>query len=111
MKQLHYAAADPVFDGMHDWFGEYPFTAERVPERVHLGGPIGSFCHVLHLAWLVAAPAPDRVIEAHRDLAAAHLDCASDIAGKHRLRALAAEGAGVVDALEELWGDLRGLPG
>ena len=54
VPEVNFAAADPFFDGLHDWMGGYPFTAERLPDRVRLGGPIGAFCHVLHLAWLVA---------------------------------------------------------
>ena len=109
--EVHYAAADPVFDGLHDWFGTHPFTADRVPKRTYLGGPIGAFCHVLHLSWLVAYPAPESVITAHRDLAPEHLSCAAEIATRHRLRPLADRGSTVVDALDELWPDLESLAG
>jgi tRNA(Arg) A34 adenosine deaminase TadA len=111
VPEVHYAACDPVFDGLHDWFGTHPFTAARVPRRVHLGGPTGAFCHVLHLAWLVGYPAPDAVLDAHRDLAPAELACAAQIAGDHRLKPLADAGATVVDAISELWIDLTTLGG
>jgi tRNA(Arg) A34 adenosine deaminase TadA len=103
---LHYAAADPFFDGLVDWLATYPFTAERQPRRVRLGGPVGAFCHVLHLAWLVAYPAPAHVVDAHRRLASAALECAQEIAQRHRLRQLADEDATAVDAITELWPDL-----
>lgn len=111
VAEVHYAAADPVFDGLHDWFGTHPFTAERVPKRVRLGGPIGAFCHVLHLSFLVGYPAPEPVLAAHRNLSPEHLECAAEIAGRHRLRPLAERGANVVEALEELWADLVSLGG
>lgn len=111
VAEIHYAAADPVFDGLHDWFGTFPFTAERVPRRHHLGGPIGAFCHVLHLTWLVAQPAPDHVLSAHQNIAPEHLACAAEIAQRHRLKPLAASGVPVLDALTELWPDLVDLAG
>ena len=75
VPEVHFAAADPFFDGL-DWMGGYPFTADRLPVRVRLGGPIGAFCHVLHLAWLVAYPAPPNVIDAHRRLTPSTFECA-----------------------------------
>ena len=86
VPEVHYAAADPFFDGLHDWFGGYPFTAERLPERIRLGGPIGAFCHVLHLAWLIEYPAPADVVDAHRRLTPPTFERASSIAKHHRLR-------------------------
>lgn len=111
VPQIHYAAADPFFDGLHDWLGSYPFTADRTPDRVRLGGPIGAFCHVLHLSWLVAYPAPPDVIDAHRNLAPAALECASGIVERHRLEQLAQQGADVMEAIGELWPDLGPLSG
>jgi len=109
VPEVHYAAADPFFDGLHDWFGSYPFTAERKPDRIRLGGPIGAFCHVLHLAWLVAYPAPPDVVDAHRRLTPSTLECASSIAKRHRLRQIGDRGATVLEAIEELWPDLVAL--
>jgi len=106
VKEMRYAAADPVFDGLHDWFATYPFTAERAPKRSCLGGPVGAFCHVLHLSWLLTYPVPDRVISPHRRLAPGHLACAADVVDEHRLRDLAEEGAGAEDAMAELWPSL-----
>ena len=109
LPEVHYAAADPVFDGLHDWIGTHPFTADRAPRRVHLGGPIGAFCLVLHLSWLAVNAPPETVIDAHRRLAPQHLDCATGVARSHRLRPLADDGAPVIDALDELWPDLVAL--
>jgi hypothetical protein len=106
---VHYAAADPFFDGLHDWFGSYSFTAERMPERVELGGPIGAFCHVLHLSWLVAYPAPAQVVDAHRRITPSVLECVRDITERHRLRQIGDVGASALDAIEELWPDLVAL--
>lgn len=109
VPEVHYAAADPFFDGLHDWLGSYPLTAERRPDRHRLGGPIGAFCHVLHLAWLVAYPAPTQVLDAHRRLTPAALECASTLDDHHRLRHIADLGATSLDAIEELWPDLTAL--
>jgi tRNA(Arg) A34 adenosine deaminase TadA len=106
VPQVHFAAADPFFDGLHDWMGNYPFTAERLPGRVRLGGPIGAFCHVLHLAWLVAYPAPPNVIDAHRRLTPSTLECANTIADRHRLRQVGNRSGTVLEAIQELWPDL-----
>jgi tRNA(Arg) A34 adenosine deaminase TadA len=109
VPEVHYAAADPFFEGLHEWIGSYPFTAERVPDRIRLGGPIGAFCHVLHLAWLVAYPAPPDVVDAHRRLAPSTLECASSIGTRHRLRQMGDEGVTVFEAIQELWPDLLAL--
>lgn len=109
VPEVHYAAADPVFDGLHDWFGTYPFTAERTPSRVRLGGLFGAFCHVLHLAWLVSYPAPPDILDAHRRLTPSVLEYAGDIADRHSLRQIGDQGATVFEAIEELWPDLGAL--
>lgn len=109
VPQVHYAAADPFFEGLHDWFGSHRFTAERIPDRIRLGGPIGAFCHVLHLAWLVVYPAPPNVIDAHRRLVPSTFECAKEIAERHHLRQIADQGASVLDAVDELWPELVSL--
>ncbi len=109
VPEVHFAAADPFFVGLHNWMGSYPFTAERLPDRIRLGGPIGAFCHVLHLAWLVAYRAPPNVIDAHRRLTPSMLACASTIAERHRLRQIGDQGAPVLEAIKELWPDLVAL--
>ena len=109
---VHFGAADPVFDGLHDWFGTYRFSADRTPDRVRLGGPLGAFCHVLHLSWLIDYPAPADIIDAHRDLSPSVFECASRVARHGRsLRRFADQGQPVVKAIEELWSDLFTLIG
>lgn len=109
VPEVHYAAADPVFDGLHDWIGTHPFTSDRIPRRHHLGGAFGAFCHVLHLAWLARIPAPDRVLDAHQRLAPGHLDCARRVVEGGDLRALASSGASVEEAADRIWPDLCAL--
>jgi tRNA(adenine34) deaminase len=106
---VHYAAADPYFEGLHDWLGTYRFTIERTPERVKLGGPVGTFCHVLHLTWLISHPAPRYVIDAHRDLSPRVFACALQLADQGRLRDLSDRGVDVVEAIGELWRQLMAL--
>jgi hypothetical protein len=113
--QLHiprvcYAAADPVFDGLHDWFAQLPFTAERLPDRQCLGGPIGVFAHALHLSWLAFwLPNTDVVLEAHRRLAPEHLATASSVIEAEDLAAVSRDGGDVVDAMGALWDRLVDL--
>jgi tRNA(adenine34) deaminase len=113
--QLHiprvcYAAADPVFDGLHDWFAQLPFAADRLPERRFLGGPIGAFAHVLHLSWLAFwLPAADIVLDAHRRLAPEHLAAASSVIEHEQLALVSQNGGGVIDALGALWDRLLEL--
>ena len=105
---VHFAAADPLFDGMHDWFGELPYAARRLPERAMLGGPVGEFCHVLHLSWLSFWANEGPVIEAHGRLSPRALDAARTVNRDGHLAAVGADGGGAVDALAAVW-DL--LPG
>jgi tRNA(adenine34) deaminase len=109
VPEVYFATADPFFDGLHDWMGSYPFTAERLPVRVRLGGPIGAFCHVLHLAWLVAYPAPSNVIDAHRGFTPSTLEYVNTMAKSHRLREIGDRGGYVLEAIRELWPDLVAL--
>jgi tRNA(adenine34) deaminase len=106
---VRYAAADPVFDGLHDWLTEFKFAADRLPDRRCLGGPIGAFAHVLHLSWLAFWLTEGQVIDAHRRLSPRHLDLATRVAGDGHLADVATHGGGVVDAIGALWSDLVAL--
>jgi hypothetical protein len=106
VPEVHCAAADPFFDGLHDWFDTYSFTAERRPDRTTLGGPMGAFCHVLHLAWLIASPAPAEVLDAHRRITPSMLECATTMTRGHRLRQIRDTGGSALDATQLLWPDL-----
>lgn len=111
IAHLHYAAADPVFDGLHDWFNDLPFAADRRPQRTCLGGPVGAFAHVLHLSWLAFWLSDDPIIDAHRRLKPHHLEVASHVVRDNRLADVAAAGGTAVDALGALWGDLQPIEG
>lgn len=106
LPDVRYAADDPVFDGMHDWFAAFPFAQERLPTRSELGGPVGAFCHVLHVSWMAFWISDGAVMDAHRNLRPRHLQIAQQIAHDHALSKIAAEDGQVTDALEALWPSL-----
>ncbi|HEX4906489.1 MAG TPA: nucleoside deaminase [Acidimicrobiales bacterium] len=101
---VSFAAADPLFDGMHDWFADLPWAANRRPERSMLGGPVGAFCHVLHLSWLAFWVSEGPVIDAHSRLSPRALDAARAISREGHLAPIAADGGSAVDALAAVWG-------
>jgi tRNA(adenine34) deaminase len=105
IPRVVYAADDPVWDGMHDLFGQLEPIARGLPERERLGGPWGAFAHVLHLTRL-AEWGPELVIDAHGRLAPEHLELARRIGSSGELHELAASGAGVVRAAKALWPDI-----
>jgi tRNA(Arg) A34 adenosine deaminase TadA len=109
IRRVHYAAADPVFAGLDDWFRTLPFAASRLPERTCLGGPIGAFTHVLHLSWLAFWFPTGGAIEPHRALAPRQRDVALEIVESSHLGAIATAGASVTDAIDALWPDLVAL--
>jgi tRNA(adenine34) deaminase len=109
VPKVLYAAADPVWDGMHDLFSRFEPIARGLPERELLGGPWGAFAHVLHLSWLVDH-APDHVLAAHCTLTPRHLDAATRFASSGELQRLASCGGGVVDATTVVWGDSGARP-
>jgi len=102
------AAADPVWDGMHDLFSRFEPIARGLPERELLGGPWGAFAHLLHLSWL-ADHAPDQVLAAHGTTTPRYLDAATRFASSGELQRLASCGKGVVDAARVVWSDLGAL--
>lgn len=109
--QVCFAAADPVFDGLHDWLGEFAFAAERLPRRSCLGGPVGSFAHVLHLSWLAFWLREGQVLDAHRRLSPRHLELARRVAEEGHLAEVAAAGGSVTAAISALWPELVALAG
>ncbi|MFP5321957.1 MAG: nucleoside deaminase [Acidimicrobiia bacterium] len=109
IPQVRYASADPFFDGLGDWFATLDVPGKPAPASSELGGPIGAFAHVLHTSWLAFWASNAEVMDAHQRLRPAHLRVAREIVEDEHLRAMAAEGAGVVDALERLWPSLREL--
>jgi len=109
IPRVMYAAADPLFDGMHDWFTALPYAEQRRPERACLGGPIGAFAHVLHLSWLAFWLGNNPVIDPHRAVAPSHLALAAGLVEHSPLPALAAARRPAVDAVAALWDDLLAL--
>jgi tRNA(adenine34) deaminase len=103
-----YAAADPVWDGMVDGFGQIPVIARRLPERECLGGPYGAFSHVLHLTTLLPR-APESVVDAHRSLSPHHLELARAIVKSGSVLKLADDGATVHEVAHTLWDELASL--
>ena len=95
--RVRYAAADPLFDGMHDWFAALPYTSTRLPTRQCLGGPIGAFAHVLHLSWLAFWFPEGGGLAPHRTRAPRHYALALDIVASARLEPVVRSG-GTVDA-------------
>jgi tRNA(adenine34) deaminase len=110
IPKVAYAADDPVWAGMHDHFGQFEPIARRLPERERLGGPWGTFAHLIHLTRLVEN-APDHVLDAHRRLASEHLQLAFRIGRADALGDLARNGVDVVRAAEDLWPDICELLG
>jgi tRNA(Arg) A34 adenosine deaminase TadA len=109
VPRVRYAAADPVWDGMHDWFRSLPFAATRLPERECLGGPIGAFAHVLHLSWIALWFPDGDSIELHGTVAPKHLAIASDLVQSADLRSIASDRGNVTAAIDALWSDLVDL--
>lgn len=105
-----YAAADPVWDGMHDLFSKLEPIARGLPERDLLGGPWGAFAHLLHLVWL-ADQAPDHVLEAHRRLTPEFLAAATRLASSGELRRSASCQEDVRGAASIVWTDVESLAG
>jgi tRNA(Arg) A34 adenosine deaminase TadA len=110
LPKVVYAAADPVWDGMHDLFHQLEPIARGLPDRELLGGPWGAFAHLLHLSWL-ADHAPDHVLEAHGRMTPRYLDVATRVVGSGELQRMVLSGAGVVDAASMLWSDIEALVG
>ncbi len=109
IPHIRYAAADPVFDGLHDWFSQLPFTSDRMPVRAELGGRVGAFAHVLHVSWIAFWTPDGPIIDAHRRLRPRHLDVAVELVRTERLTKVARERGDIVDALSALWGTLGDL--
>jgi tRNA(Arg) A34 adenosine deaminase TadA len=111
IPRVHYAAADPVFDGMHDWFRSLPFANSRLPERSCLGGPVGAFAHVLHLSWIALWFPDGDAVELHGTVAPKHLAVASELVDSADLPSIAADRGSVVAAMDALWPELVALGG
>lgn len=109
IPKVHYAAADPVWNGMHDLFLQLEPIARGLPEREMLGGPWGAFAHLLHLIWLVDH-APDHVLEAHRKATPDYLERATRVASSGELQRVASsDDNDVLAAANTVWTDVEAL--
>lgn len=108
IPRVRYAAADPVWDGMHDLFSRLEPIARGLPERELLGGSWGAFAHLLHLTWL-AEHAPDYVLEAHRKMRPEHLKAATRLATSGELRRAALSAEDVLAAADTVWPEVEAL--
>lgn len=106
---VRYAAIDPFFQGLDDWFSQLRVPGKPVPTRTELGGPVGAFAHVLHTSWLTFWSSNADVLDAHERLRPQHLAVARRVVEEQHLGALAADGGDVVDALDALWPALQEL--
>lgn len=106
-----YAAPDPLFEGLDDWFAELAWSAERRPARTVLGGAAGAFAHLLHLSWLTFWVSDGPVVEAHRRSSVRHLDAARELGRDGRLTAVAEGGGAAVDALAAVWDTVAEVAG
>ena len=109
IPRVLYAAADPVFDGLHDWFHTLPFASTRLPERECLGGAIGAFAHVLPLSWIALWFPDGESVELHGAVAPRHLAVARDLVDSSDLPSIADDRGSVTAALDALWPDLVAL--
>jgi tRNA(Arg) A34 adenosine deaminase TadA len=109
IPRVYYATPDPLFDGMHAWFGGLPYAEQRRPELACLGGPIGAFAHVLHVSWLAFWFPDSMAIGPHQATAPRHLALARDLVERSPLPAIAADGLPAADAIEALWQELIAL--
>lgn len=105
LGRVHYATSDPVWEGMHDVFTRIPSLARHLPARELLGGPFGTFGHVLHLTALIER-APEWVIDAHDLHAPATLALARSLVGAGRLHEMATAGMAVDSVAGTLWTEL-----
>jgi tRNA(Arg) A34 adenosine deaminase TadA len=109
---VHFAAADPMFDGVDEMLRGHPYCAGRVPRRDGpLGGPLESFAGLLPLVFNVTWTPEGRWSTMQGTLFPEHHAFAAELASSGRLRALAAHDATVSDALIDLWPELVSLAG
>jgi tRNA(adenine34) deaminase len=109
---VHFAAADPLFEGAHDHLGALPFCTDRLPIRTGpLEGPVGAFASLLPLTFIAFWARDDEVFAEYRVRSAAVARLAEVVVDDHRLADVGAGGGSAVDALGAVWGELAGLGG
>lgn len=104
MPVVEFAAADPLFDGLHDVLDVHPFAADRVPERIGpWTGPGGAFASMLPLSAL-AFWQPDGVaVQAHRAVVPWLVEAVEAVLADGRLAEVARADGSVLDAAGAVW--------
>jgi tRNA(Arg) A34 adenosine deaminase TadA len=110
IRDVRFAAPDPLFDGLHDVLVQHTFCADRMPLLSGpLRGPFGALAQVLPLTfvftWLPESSAADQ----YRLLSPAHVALAERILADGTLRTLADGGGTVIDAAVASWDALTVL--
>jgi len=107
---VHFAAADPLFEGTHEHLAELAFCADRVPLRTGpLDGPLAAFAALLPLTFIVFWARGDEVFGQYRSRTPALAALAEGVVADDRLATVGADGGAVPDALAALWDDLGAL--
>lgn len=105
--RVHYAAPDPLFDGLDEVLGTHAFCAGRLPDRQGpLPGPVGAFARLLPLTVMAFWEMHSDALESHRKLAPEAVARAEELVADNRLADAAGAGAGVVEAMGAVWDKL-----
>jgi len=108
--EVRYAAADPMFDGLHEVLVGHQYCAERLPRRYGpLVGPLAVFAGLLPLIFSMTWTPDGRWMSLHGSLFPDQHRLASELITSRRLATIAADGGAVLDALDEIWGELEVL--
>ncbi len=111
ISEVRFAAADPMFDGLHDVLAGHPYCAERMPtSQGPLGGPIVVFAGLLPLMFNMTWTPHGRWMRLHGTLFPEHHRLAADLLTTGRLSRVAAGGGTALDGLTEIWDRLLDLP-
>jgi hypothetical protein len=110
--EVHYAATDPMFDGLHDAMAGLPYCAERMPRRRGpLPGTMGAFAWLLPLTFNTVWTPHGRWMRLHASLFPEHHRFAADVVASGSLAEIARANGAVLDAIEVVWTGLTSLPG
>jgi tRNA(Arg) A34 adenosine deaminase TadA len=107
---VEFAAADPLFEGMHDHLLEHPFFGERLESRSGpWTGPLARFASLLPLSAFAFWEPDHPVVEVHRTAMPSVLAAVEQVLADGTLAAVGEAGRGAADALEAVW-DLLAEP-
>jgi tRNA(adenine34) deaminase len=107
LPAVHFAAADPMFEGTHEHLAELAFCADRVPARTGpLEGPVAAFAALLPLSFIAFWARGDDVFGHYEARTPALAALAERVVAEDRLAPVANAGGGVPAALAAVWDDL-----